>query len=367
MDIKFIDIEDNRSAFDADSIEELFDIGIPANVTREFFVRLGNVSNGSLTNVPMTLEGDHPDRVQLSFNEFGSYSDSLTLDSLDDGRSKNLFIKVTQPFTVKDEAVTTYLVVGADKLPIRYQAASALNVLTDPYPLYDGDLTAEIFKLFANKPVHRFSRYEPVENPNGPRPDLTGKVKLKNLDFCEFLNPNNHEIGYGEPICKDLVCIPAPKELDSLERWKAEDGIYEYEDRSVVFLQPDFLNEMGFAAPQWRHFHTENSPVPKGSVPDLLGSPLGLERFKRTQFVMLRQGTLYSLEHLHAVMRGQELGYFKATMRRIYAPEGTNPWGYNPFAHVYEDGSDRVITRYPCWNLPKAIDVPGSTSEEPSS
>ncbi len=362
MDIKFIDIEDNRTAGFADSLDELFDIGIPANVTREFFVRLGNVSGGSLTNIPITLVGDHPDRIQLSFNEFGSYSNSLMLSSLEDGKSRNLYLKITQPLTVKDEAVTTYLVVGVDKLPIRYQAASALNVLNDPYPLYDGDLTAEIFSIFAGKPVHRFSRYEPIENPNGPHPDLTGRVKIKNLDVCEWLNPNDHEIGYEAPIIKDLVCIPAPKELDSLERWTAEEPTYEYADKSMVFLQPDFLNEMGMSPPQWKLFSTENSPVPKGSVPDLLGSPLGLERYKRTQFVMLRQGTTYSLEHLHAVMRGQELGYYKATLRRIYAPEGTNPNGYNSFACVYEDGSDRVITRYPCWNLPKTIDVTGSAS-----
>lgn len=358
MDIRFIDIEDNRLPSDADGIEELFENAVAASTTREFFVRLGNISGGSLVNVPVSLTGDHPDRVQVSFNEFGSYSDSLTLTSLAPNKSKNLFIKVTMPLSVNDESVTTLLWVGSDSLPIRYQAASALNVLTDPYPLYEGDFTEEVFRLFENKPVHRFMRFDPIANPDPANPSTAGRVKLKNFDLCSYLDPNDRDLGYEEPIAKDLVCIPSPKELDSIERWTAESATYEYADKSMIFLRPDFLNEMG-GVPIWTLFHREASHAPTGSILDRSG---GLERFKRTQFLIHRSGTTYSLEHLHPVFRGMAIGYFKATLRKLYEPLGTNLYGYSPFNHVYEEGSDRVIDRFACWSLPTSIGSTGGSS-----
>ena len=109
MDIVYIDMEDNRSAYDAESIEGWEVEGMPAGITREFMVRLGNISGDAMMNVPVGIAGTYAYRITLSFKEYGSYADGLTLTGLADGKSQNLFIKLTMPLSVEDETVTSII------------------------------------------------------------------------------------------------------------------------------------------------------------------------------------------------------------------------------------------------------------------
>ena len=100
--------------------------------------------------------------------------------------------------------MTAYLVVGADRLPIRYHAAAAMNTLFDPYPLYGGDFTEVIWSLFEGKPIHRFIRFDPIENetiytrvsvPCGVKLNLDDKV----TDFCTYLSPTQPPTAANTP------------------------------------------------------------------------------------------------------------------------------------------------------------------------
>lgn len=368
MDVKFISESDNQSANNAEALTEIFELGMPANVERGFFVRLGNVSGAALTNIPITVEGQHRSRLTLSFREFGSYADSLTIDSLADGQSKNLYLNLKMPLTVTTEDVTTTVRVGSDVLPLRYNSAESASALFDPYPLYVGEFTEEIFNLFENKPVHRFVRYDPIQNYDvetgvGAGDIQVGKVFDIRLltDRCRFLDPNDHELGYELPIVKDQVCIPSPRELDSIERWQDEGQPFDYSDRANVFLQPDFLNEMGDDVPQWRAFtkrEVRNAPG--------IDADQGTVFYKRTHFLMLRQGNVYHVDHLHAVLRGQELAYYKGTLKLLFEAAANNEWRYNPFAQVYGEDSDIVLQRHACHALPDTKLLGGSSGSNVS-
>ena len=367
MDIKFIDMEDSAPAIDAASMEQWNAEGMPADTTREFFARLGNVSGTTLTSLPITVTGNHSDRITISFKEFGIYSESLTLDTLESGKSQNLFIKLSMPTTVTDESVTNYLNVGSDRLPIIYQSSRAITTAFNPYPLWEGERTNTIFATFVGKPVQRFYRWEPIENPNGPNPQTTasGKIILKQLNLCAYLDANNRQVGYEEPIFADLTCIPTPREVTSPFEWEPlSPDDYTYEDRANVFIPADFLNQLGNEPPKWVHFHTENNAAPEG-LARLTVDTDGLERFKRTHFLMEREGTLYHLEHLIPVMQGQQLIYYKAELRLVQEPSAGNPKGYCPFAMVYDEDSNRVVTRYGCWNCP-TFPTSGGTGTGPN-
>jgi hypothetical protein len=361
MDIKFIDMEDNATAIDADSMDQWNAEGMPADTSRQFFARLGNVSGGALTNLPITITGKHSDRITIAFKEFGAFSESLILDSLAKDKSQNLYITLSMPTTVADESVTNYLNVGSDSLAITYESSRAITTLFNPYPLWEGQRTDTIFATFVGKPVHRFFRFDPVNNPNGPNPQATaGKFILKHFDLCEYLNSNNRQVGYEEPIFGDINCIPTPREVASPSEWEplsADD--YSYEDRANIFLPADFLNQLGNEPPKWTHFATESNPAPDG-LARLTVDTDGLERFKRTHFLMEREGTLYHLEHLRPVMQGQQLVYYKAELRLLQEPSAGNPKGYNPFAQVYDEDSNRIVTRYSCWNAPTLKALGGS-------
>ncbi len=342
--IKFIDQNDNRSANDATGITELSEVGSPAGTIREFFVRLGNVSGGTLSE-SITVEGEHADRLQVSFSDRGGYAYSLSLDGLQDGKSKNLYLRIEMPETVKSEDVTTYVVVGPDRLPVHYHATSAANSRFDPYPFYVGNFTESIWQMFEGKAVHRFIRFDPIEvdevySPINPPP---GRFNINDglMKLDSYLDPNNRNLGYEEPTIQDLTCIPTPRQFDSLERWTEEGTPYDWKDDGTVFLQPNFLNELGDSPPLWRFLSTDTGAS-------------GVDMYKRTQILMLRGWgqQVYHLENLHPVMVGQELAYYKADLLPLHEASGKNPWRYNPFAQVYLEDTDRVVNRYPCRAFP---------------
>jgi hypothetical protein len=137
---------------------------------------------------------------------------------------------------------------------------------------------------------------------------------------------------------------------------------YSYADRSNVYLPADFLNWLGNEPPKWTFFHRESTDhIPEGFAKAVTTTD-GLDRFKRSQFLMEREGALFSLEHLQPVLRGQQHVYYKAELRLLQEPSAANPRGYNPFAHVFDQDSNRIISRYPCWNTPVAVGIPGSGS-----
>ena len=332
MEVKFIPHADNRSAYEAESLDQLFEVGMPASVTREFGVRVGNVSGADITET-ITTSGQHPDRVMLSITQFGGYADTLSL-SLEEGASTNLYIRLTLPATVKTETVTTYINIGNDSLPLIYGAAEAANVLFNPYPLYEGDKTETIFRTFQGKPVHRFLRYDPVDREHETL-ELGKKFALTSLGICSWFDPNNQEFGYQEPIVKDVVCLPTQRDIESVEQWTfMEEHVFDYSDRANIFLQPDFLAEMGNELPIWRFFHHDRIAE--------------TDYHKRTHFLMQRHGSLYHLDNLHWVQVDQEVLYVKATLRLLFDQAGASKWSYNPFAQVYEEGSDIVVRRYAC-------------------
>lgn len=84
--------------------------------------------------------------------------------------------------------------------------------------------------------------------------------------------------------------------------------------------------------------------------------------YKRTHFLMLRQGNIYHVDHLHAVMRGQEIAYYSATLKLVFEAEADNEWRYNPFAQLYGDESDIVVQRVACRAVPQVETLAGSAS-----
>ena len=362
MDVKFISELDNRSAYDANAVTELTEIGMPANTMRDFFVRIGNVSGEALSNVLVRTEGQHASRLMLSFNEHGQYADELALTELQDGASKNLYLRLTMPLTVPTEEVTTYVVVGTDRLPLRYNSAESCSALFDPYPLYEGDFTDQIFELFEGKPVHRFVRYDPVENYDEETNAFVGTIRkgqvfdIRLCDHCVYVNPNNHQYGYEAPITKDITCIPTPREITSVRQWQDEGQPYDYGDNANIFLRPDFLNEMGASMPLWRAAIRHNPPYLSPA------DDPSYTLYKRTHFLMLRQGYVYHVDHLHAVMRGQEIAYYSATLKLVFEAESSNEWRYNPFAQLYGDQSDIVVQRVACRAIPQVETLADSGS-----
>jgi hypothetical protein len=362
VDVKFISELDNRSAYDADAVPELTEVGMPANTMRDFFIRLGNVSGETLTNVPISTDGQHPSRLQVSFSEHGQYADALTLGELKDGASRNLFLRLTMPLTVPTEEVTTYVVVGKDRLPLRYNSAESCSALFDPFPLYEGDFTEQIFDLFEEKPVHRFVRYDPIATYDEETNQFVGTIRkgqvfdIRLCDHCIYYDPNNHQYGYEAPIVKDLTCIPTPREITSVSQWQDEGQPYDYGDQANIFLRPDFLNAMGGMMPLWRAAIRHNVPhLDPADDPSYIVC-------KRTHFLMLRQGQVFHCDNLHAVMRGQELCYWKGVLKLVYEADGNNEWRYNPFCQLYRDQSDIVIQRVACRSVPQVETLAGSAS-----
>ena len=83
MELILIDMEDSRAPYDADNVTEWNAEGMPAGITKDFFLRLGNVSGSTLT-IPISITGEHPSRISLSLKEHGAHTDSLIVASLQD-------------------------------------------------------------------------------------------------------------------------------------------------------------------------------------------------------------------------------------------------------------------------------------------
>lgn len=296
--------------------------------------RIGNTNSETVTytlshrHVDSGTVGISIDSGSLAANDI-SDTISVTIDVPPDTISMGFVFDIIASSSTGAESTleVTYIGVGpnAERRP---QYPDRTSSFTD---VVSGaiDRAAEWFDVFIYEPV-AFVAPDPNDRRISIKTNRDGTQELFWIhNHCERLNPTNPEWGYTLTV-------------DSLR------ASFQRESRDIVthfdsyLSQPMSYNTSGLliiAADQelirqWALF----APARSNDA----------AQFKRTVFIIERQGLLYSVEDIVEKYRGQTLSHFEADVVEVHKRNMGSPDFFNPWTRTFRFEDDKPYTQYVC-------------------
>lgn len=319
-------------ASEADTIGSL-DFGyLRAGESASRSIRIGNTG---ASPVVVNLDTDDPyldypsEPIDL---EAGRISDTLTV-------TVNAPLEAVSGVVLNTLSATT----GSGEivaLSVSYSLVGAFTERSPQYPERAGAFTDNVTGVLVtfSEPLV-LHRYDPIpydatdQRVFGIRDGET--IKLLTLaDPCSRLNPLNQTWGYLHSTSTIQASFQS-EDMSTPDAPSPENTAGRYGASATLFL-PAHVN----LERDWQLF----SPA-RGADRD---------QFKRTVYVVVRQGKIWALQDVVSVYRGNEIGYYRCRLTPVQQRTPADPSGFNPWSITYDYWSDKPYAIYPC-SLPGGL------------
>ena len=332
-----------EDASDADTIDSLAYEFIQSGHLETRSIRIGNIGAETVTYSLITRQASAAD-VTIDFD-----SATLAPDEISD--TTTITIEVPPEAISIGHVFDIVAVVDTSEyeLEVTYEAVGANDDRRPQYPDRASSFTDQ-----ASNTLDRFSEwfhlltYLPIafvpDDPNDrtvllERTDFVGSTGIRVLsksDPCERLNPTNETWGYT--LSTSMLRGTFVNESREISMDQATGLNYETSAYLVFPAEEELIRE-------WRLFEPAR------------------DQYKRTVYVIERQGELYAIENIVPLSMGQILSHFEADLVAIHRKDQNISSRYNPWAMSYRNESDKPTHVWQCpYDLDAILDDIGSNA-----
>lgn len=341
----------STSAHVASSVTSL-DLGfIKATGSKQISFRIGNLGSET-ANVSLSIK----DLMDTQVHE--KVSLSLTSFSISPGEISNtVTLTVSLPReTIGMSHILTVTASSGEMLEIYAEYVGPNTERKPQYPDRTGDATRVasdvVFRLGDTLTLFRFT---PVAyDQSDTRRIINDKVITFPSgqggcgDPCSRLNPSD-PLGRGYTLTTENIIAQFQAESRTIRQsFQATDTTLIYEVNGRLILPSEFE-----LTREWALFAFESRD---GLDPD---------RYKRTVFIVKRQGELFAIENIRTLDHADDLSHFECDLIALHSRKMGDRNFYCPFNIVYLWGSDEPYSKYPCpCNVPEELmlDTSGGSS-----
>lgn len=334
MALIFIPPADLSSSANAATSTTLFDIGyFTTGRTATIAFRLGNTGSSP---VSWTLSAHDPFDADVTF-DFSLSSGNLGADEISD----TITVDVCVPLDAYEIGHIADLIAwdGSDEYSaeIVFEPVRANMERRSQYPERAGNATDIASNVITSLGDTLYvAIFQPVAlDPDISMPetfDISGDWDARTgaPKVCSRLDPMNQTYGYQMSRCVIQAQFQREEPQIRTTTLTATDTLLSYHVHASLVIPAE--NEL---TPRlWALFNPETVKEPA--------------TYKRTVFILKRQGEFYSIENIRTKDFGVDVSHFECDLIALHDRYEGAPDYWNPFALTYEFESDKPYAKFPC-------------------